>query len=424
MLTTLALLAGLTLGQANDAAPDEILTAKVQALLKQLSSSEMAKRDAAEKDLVAIGPDVLGLLPTTNARTPAEEKVRIGRIRSALENAAAASVAKPSLISLSGEMPVSQALAKISAQSGNKLIDYRQRFSQDAADPKIKVDLDQAPFWEALDTVLDAAQLTLYNFDEEKGALAYTSREDSAAPRLGNASYSGLFRLEPKRIDASRNLKTGMHSLRLTFDGVWEPRVRPIVLEIPLTELKALDEDAKLIPINTSEGTLEVPVETSGTGVEIEIPFEAPARSVTRLALLKGRMTALVLGKVETFEFADIDKAKAVEVSRGGVVLVLENCRKNADIYDVGLRVRFERVAFESHRGWIYDNECYLIDPKGRRIENAGLEATLADVNEVGISYKFNLEGDTPGSYKLVYKTPAAVIPISEFFDIKDVDLP
>ena len=425
MLTTILVLA--VLGQAASSAAAEPLPAKVQALLKQLGANEMAQREAAEKELLAIGPEVLALLPATTARTPAEEKVRLGRVRATLEKAAAEAVTRPALVSLAGEMKASEAIAKISAQTGNKLIDYRERFNQEGADPQIKVALDKVPFWQALDTVLDAASLTIYNYDEEKGALAYTSRGDSAVPRAGRGSYSGLFRLEPAKIEATRDLKnTQMHALRLTVDAVWEPRVRPIVLEVPLADVSARDEHGNAIEIDRSAGTLEVPIESSGSGVEIEFPLVAPPRSVKTLAALQGRLTAIVLGKIETFEFANIDKAKSAEQERGGVTIVLENCRKNGDIYDVSLRVRFDRAAnaLESHRGWIYDNECYLTDGKGQRTENAGLEATLVDVNEVGISYKFNLDGAAPISYKLVYQTPAAIIRVPVAFEIKGIDLP
>ena len=144
------------------------------------------------------------------------------------------------------------------------------------------------------------------------------------------------------------------------------------------------------------------------------------------LGALKGKLTAVVLGKIEAFEFADLEKVKSAELERGGVTVVVENCRKNGDIYDISMRVRFDRAAnaLESHRGWIYDNECYMSDASGRRLENAGLEATLLDVNEVGVSYKFNLEGDTPAKYKFVYKTPAAIIRIPVEFEIKGIDLP
>lgn len=436
MLTALVLWSGLALGQVAEAPPTAAdaaaeMKAKVAALIRQLDSDESAKRDAAEKDLIALGPDAVPLLPAINARTPAEIRIRLGRIRTALSKVEIEAATKPSQVTLTGEMPVSKAFAEITRQTGNKLVDYRERFNQEIADPTIKVELDKVPFWQALDTVLDAAKLTLYNFDEEQGALAYTSRGGDAAPRLGRASYGGLFRLEPSRIEATRDLKSSaMHGVKLTADAIWEPRVRPIVLEVPLADVVAKDESGNAIAIDQTEGTLEVPVEGSNSAIEIELPLTAPPRSVKSVASLKGRITAVVLGKVETFEFADIDKierAKAIELERGGATVVVESCHKNGDIYDVEMRVRFDRAAnaLESHRGWIYNNECYLLDPKGVRIENAGMEATLLANNEVGLSYKFDIgENAKPAGHKFVYRTAAAIIKIPVDFELKSIDLP
>jgi hypothetical protein len=430
MTTALLLLAALALAQADQKPLDgDELAAKVKQLVgKQgLGHDELAKREAAEKALVELGPDVLPLLPTVTPRTPAEDKIRLQRVRTTLENAALSAATKPSMVTLSGEMLFSEAISKISEQTGNKLFDYRERFNQEQADPKINVALDKVPFWKALDTVLDAAGLTIYNYDEEKGALAFTSRGDNAVPRVSSGSYSGLFRLEPTKIEATRDLKNSqMHALRFTVDALWEPRVRPIVVEVPLADVTAKDESGDEIGIDRSEGTLEIPVEGNGASVEIEFPLQAPERGVKSIASLKGKATAVVLGKIEAFEFADIDKAKSAEQERGGVTVIVENCRKNGDIYDVSMRVRFDRAAnaLQSHRGWIYDNECYMTDAKGRRVENAGLEATLLARNEVGMAYKFNLDGATPANCKFVYKTPAAIIRIPVEFEIKNIDLP
>src|SRR6476646_908269 len=107
MTTMLLLLAALTLaqGDAKSSEADE-LAAKVKQLVgKQgLGNDELAKREAAEKDLVELGPDVLPLLPTVTPRTPAEDKIRLQRVRTKLENAALAAVTKPSMDRLTGEM--------------------------------------------------------------------------------------------------------------------------------------------------------------------------------------------------------------------------------------------------------------------------------------------------------------------------------
>src|SRR5204863_961421 len=125
LLTTLLLTAGLALGQApdkspaNDKAPahDEA-RAKVVALVRQLDHDELAKREAAEKALVAMGPEVLPLLPTLGPQASTEVRNRVNRVRNALVKAEVEAATRPSLVTLSGEMPVSEALAEIARQTG------------------------------------------------------------------------------------------------------------------------------------------------------------------------------------------------------------------------------------------------------------------------------------------------------------------
>jgi len=155
--------------------------------------------------------------------------------------------------------------------------------------------------------------------------------------------------------------------------------------------------------------------------------LQAPDRTVKQIASIKGKLEAVCLGRVESFEFADIDKLKAAELERGGATVTVDSCRKNGDIYDISMRVRFDRAAnaLESHRGWIYENESFLLDAKGERVDNAGLEATLLGVNEVGLAYKFDLgTKSSPAGYKFIYRTPAAIIKIPIDFELKGIDLP
>jgi hypothetical protein len=419
MVAKLLLAATLVLGQAAETTTPAVekIDEQVKVLVRQLDHNEQAKREAADKEL----------LPPINNRTPAEVRNRLTRIRTALTKAAIEATTKSAPVTLSGEMPVSQALAELAKQSGNELVDYRDRFNQEARDPPIKVELKEVPFWQALDTVLDAAELSLYNFDEERAALAYVARGDDASPRLGKATYSGLFRLEPARIEATRDLKTGMRSARLTLEAAWEPRIRPIVLEQPLDETSATDEAGNPLPIDGREGKLEVPVEVTNSAIELEIPLEAPDRSIKQMGTLKGKLTAVVLGRVESFEFADLDKLRGAELERGGATVVVDSCRKNGDIYEVNMRVAFDKAnnALESHRGWIYNNECFVTDGQKNRIDNVGVEATLLADNEVGLSYKFDL-GDTPkvADYSFIYRTAAAILRVPVEFELSKIDLP
>lgn len=443
MISSLLLTSALALAQADTKAPEAPrkaetktsaaaktteLTAKVKLLVRQLDSDQQTKREAAEKELVALGEEVLPLLPPVTRSTPAEVKNRLARVRKALTDLAIAATTKPKFVTLAGETTLTEALAALAEQTGNQVVDMREEFNQEAADPKVTLELDNVPFWEALDTILDKAQLTLYNYDSQKGAVSYIARDENALPRAGRGTYSGIFRLEPIRLEIDVDLRNPANkALRLTVDAAWEPRVRPVVIMLPLGDFKATDESGNAIGVDSSDSELEFPVEAAGAGVEVVIPFQMPARSVKEIASIQGKLTAVMLGREETFEFPDPEKKRGVEEERGGVTVVLDQCRKAGELLEARMRVRFEKAsnALESHRGWIYNNPCYLENAKGERIEQAAIEASLLDDNEVGIVYRFDLgEEASAAGYKLVYKTPAAIIQVPVEFELKKIELP
>src|SRR3954469_410708 len=77
---------------------------------------------------------VLAQVEAAPAPVPAAEKT-------------ATSVSK---ITLSGKMTLDELRAAIEEQTGNKIIDYRQRMDQTATNPKLTLDIRNAPFWPAV----------------------------------------------------------------------------------------------------------------------------------------------------------------------------------------------------------------------------------------------------------------------------------
>lgn len=402
------------------------LAERVAELVRKLDSPQASQREEAQRQLLELGPQVLPLLPSVTRQTPAEVRTRLEQIHRTLTRAEIEAAAHPSRVTLSGVLPLSQAAAAIATQTGNRLVDYRPRFMEQAGDPPIMLSLREAPFWEALDQVLDAAGLTLYPFPEERGALAYVNRPPGAVRRAKLGHVSGCFRFEPARLTAQRDLRNpSLQSLRLAVDVLWEPRLRPIALEVPLADLKAEDEKGQsLAPDNRA--TVEVPVDGVSSAASLELPLAAPPRSSLWLARVGGTMSVLLLGRVETFEFPQVVRTRQLEQQRGGVTVVLEGARKSGDLLDITLRVRFERAAnaLESHRGWIYENEAYLVDRQGRRRESVGLEATLLMPSEVGLSYKFDASEHATEELTFVYRTPADIHRLSVPWELKDLELP
>ncbi len=426
MLTGFLVVATLLPVQAEPAESDG-LAVQVRRLVRQLDADTLILRDAAEKRLIAIGPDVLDVLPEITARTSPEVAQRLRRIVDVLQKKAAEQVTAASRVTLDEpSMPLSEFVSALRAQTGNQLVDFRGRWGQQAADVTAAARFDNVPFWQALDQFLDAAGLTLYHYTGQPRTVAYVNREEGQLPRSGRAAYCGVFRVEPTTITSTRDLQTTSSTVtKLTLEISWEPRLVPISLALPLADLKAVDELGTALVGAGREGTLESPVPNGASVVELDVPLTVPARSSQRIASLSGRMVALVPGRVESFEFTRLADADNTEVRKGGVTVVLQTVRKNVAVHEVRIVVRFEEAAnaLESHRGWIYTNKAYLVDADGNEVEHAGFETTRQTLNEVGMAYKFPVDKDL-SKYRFVYESPAAIVQMPVEFELKDIPLP
>jgi hypothetical protein len=286
------------------------------------------------------------------------------------------------------------------------------------------VDFDKTPFWQALDQTLDQAKLTVYPYagNDELGIMA---REPGALPRADRASYAGPLRVGATQLIAQRNLTaTGPGSLRLDLQVAWEPRLRPIMLQLPLAGVKAVDDLGSPIAVENPEGELEQSIDQAGSAIEFQLPLVDPPRSAKSIASIKGNLRALLPGSIETFEFTGLKDAKKLEQHRAGVTVFVDEVRQDGDVWEVRMRVRFENAAnaLESFRAWVYNNAAYLTGPKGK-IPNGGSETTSQEKNEIGIAYKFDLP-DGPAGLTFVYKTPAVITSVPLPFQFKNLPLP
>jgi hypothetical protein len=443
MLATWVLVGVVACGQASTAAADKNdqadaasaanakpaadLAAQVRKLVRELDVGQKARRDAAEQQLMELGPEALELLPETNDRTPAEVALRLDRIRSHFERARAENSVKASTITLQGDdMPVSKVLAAIMKQTGNKIYDLREEFGQEATDPEIKVDFDKTPFWSALDQILDRADLNVYPYASEPG-VAIVNRSETRIPRFGTATYAGSFRFEGGEFAARRDLRDpDSHTLELMVSAAWEPRLQPILIMRVLEGMEAVDEKGEPIEVAMSGNELEFPIDSDMRSIDMPIQFTAPSRSVNRIALLKGKLSVLLPGKLETFRFTGLEKAKNVERRKAAVTVVLDEIRKNNALWEVRVRVVFDKAsgALESHRDWVWNNPAYLELPgKKEPLQFAGMDQTRETENEIGAAYYFDVPEGLKGC-TFVYRTPTAIMSMPLEYELKDLELP
>ena len=322
-------------------------------------------------------------------------------------------------------MPLSKVLAALQEQSGNRIIDTRRRSGQVPPDPELKVDFDRTPFWQALDEVLDQAGLSVYPFGQQH-ALCIVPRSPGQLARTGRASYSGPFRFEPIRIVAGRNLRESAGgTLTLVVEVAWEPRLRPMGLKQRMAEAMAVDETGNPIPVEDRKAVVESLAQADATAVELELPLTLPSRGAREIARFDGRLRAMAPGKIETFLFRDVLDARNVVQRIAGVTVTLEQVRKNNDLWEAHVRVRFDDAgaSLESHRGWILQNEADLVGPDGQTVPYSSQETTHQSNNEIGLTYSFPLK-QPPRNWKFVYKTPGVIVTASFPYEFQGIKLP
>lgn len=419
--------------ETDTVARDEVAT-QVDELVLQLASDTIAERDLAETNLLKLAEldaipldDFLSLLPAADADLPPAVRERIATIRGTLENRRArAATGGKSITMTAAGWKLSEVLAELAKQSGNQVVDAREDFGQEKADPTVTLIANKLSYWAALDQTLDQARLDVYGYGTEKGELQLIDREPGIGNRFGAATYVGPFRFEAIEVVATRGMRNPTTSaLAIELEVAWEPRVQPIVLSLPIQLVTVDVGDAKPLTTTQPGRVFDVEIEPGTKVTQMSLPFELPARAVTSITKLSGTLVGLVPGKQEEFTFADLRGDKAQVQTRGGVEVTLDRVRKNNAVWEVHMRLKLADAydALASHRGWVFGNSTYLVDKDGNVIDHAGFETTMQSEDAVGIAYLFDLPDGIEGM-KWVYKTPAAIVQQEFPFVIEEIELP
>ena len=327
------------------------------------------------------------------------------------------------------QMPLSKVLAELSRQTGIRVLDRRGN----GDDPTINVDLNQASFWQCVDAVAKAANAKV-SLHEENGEVTLVK---GLWPKSLRVCYSGLFRIAITRLVAERNLETGAHFYKATFEVAWEPRFRPLYLDTHPRPLLLQDEDGRAVPVQ-EEGRGQAPVEEArAMTFDVRLPaFDHPA---ARIRLLKGTLSVIGAARMLEFTFDSLDRLASDEKARRqtqeGVSVTVSKLVLGQDRWTVQVKLDYPpgMPKFESYQSWVTNNEIFLtreVEGKERHFPNNGNWNEDRAGNPAIISYHFidepkkGLKRRDAKDWKLVYRTPAAVVTVPIAFEFKDLSLP
>ena len=163
------------------------------------------------------------------------------------------------------------------------------------------------------------------------------------------------------------------------------------------------------------------------SSLDMFLPMELPTRQVKQIALLKGTMTATLLGRIETFEFGNLPGHHDPQ-RRAGVTVTLERVVPAGALHEVYLRMRFDQSSratdtLQSYRLWVANNEAFLLDAAGQRVDHFGYETTLDNGNEIGLACTFDLK-DGLQNCRLVLRIPTLIVDTPIDYELQDIALP
>ena len=436
------IIGGMTLGSpyglwAQDEPMGEMaLMERVAELQRQLESTLPSEQEAAEKELLKLGPVVLDYLEPPGDNTPAHVAQRLLRIRLALEKIVVAAVTQGSKVTLHGRMTVGDALSKIEKQTGNRV--RLQRGTPDSVLQKtIQLNQDKADFWTALRDVMTRGGVKIVSFLGEGGTLWLAPSESMAAddPHTPGEKrdrpappgfVSGVFDVRVVRVSASRNLvDPALSHCNVTMKVRWEPRVQPISIALPLASLRVTDEAGVPVNVPNPEAVLSGIIHPKIREMEFAVPIGRVDRRVAVLKTFDATLNAVLPGRIQAFRFKRIgDDALGRTLRSAGAIVTLEDIQPKGDLYGVTVSLRFDDEtpnALGSHQGWALENRCYLENEKGERISSVGYETVRQDQQQIAVQYFFK---QNPERMTLVYKTPALMVRVPIRVHLENIPLP
>lgn len=257
---------------------------------------------------------------------------------------------------------------------------------------------------------------------------------DAPTPR-SEVLTSKSFRLSVRQIASVRCLETKSHYTIITLNVSWNPALQPLLLQAHPQDV--IVQDGKGAKLNVPEqGSSMAPVDgRSNLLVEMRLP--GLDRSVRKLSLVKGTLSAIGPKKMQEFDFgllSDLQgqrtpatlKQEQTTVQVGKITL--DRARWTIQ---VTAQLPSGGPMFESFQSRWVNNEAYLVDKKGKRLPvNGGYNVVEAEGNRATFTYHFiddrkrNLIRGDPAQWKLVYRCPAGFVEVKIPFEFKDLQLP
>jgi hypothetical protein len=386
----------------------------VATLISQLGDDDRKVRLQAEKTLLALGPEALSRLPQNDEIVDLAARDAVRRIRNELERQRAHADLSPTHVSLQGEFTLERVLQELNQQTKNTL--ETTDIPAQMLTRRMRGDFEDTPFWEALEHVLRAANLT---YAEQGSADAISLRPVRAGePECQtNSKCVGVFRITAQ-VGRLREFsaENGDRILPVHLELKAEPRLHVLSLRYADADFKITTTNQRHLSPFTPDARSSLPL---GDGRRT-VRFISPQSAGSGPYNLRGRFRVLVAADTRPVTFFDLPNSIGTSKRLGQVAATL----KSVQFDEPGAESREARVhvavaydtggpAFASHRTWMLGNPAFLQDEDLRLIKYSTRETTLQSDGVIATQYRFRNLKRSDREYRFVYETPTLITTVS-----------
>lgn len=410
---------------------------KVDALVAGLSSNRWEARQRAQDELSRLGPEIRGKLSAALAASE-DEEVRT-RIEAILRKLDENRVSGISLISIHmKDASPKEVFAEISKQAYTDLRPSPADMWERREWPKISVDLENRPFWEAMREVCGKVGVSPQgNVGADREM--YLVEGNGVQQMWGQnapATVSGAFLVVATNINCNHmvdlnNPKAINRTGTVQFAVFAEPKLRVLQGSYAAKIEEAVDDKGHSIAMATPMADQMNP---QGGMVWRLWAQLSPRGDSQRIAKLKGAGRFILQTRSETTEVANITGAKDVVKLVGGRKFVVRRMDKTGETYVVRLtlhRAGWSQAEWNSMYNLNMTNmvNFRLMDEQGNRFQRVSVLPQGGSAEQIDINVQFQRgvlgAGIAQGEpAKLAWDMATESREIAVPFEFKDLPLP
>jgi hypothetical protein len=419
---------------------------RVRELVRQLSDDQWKKRNTAEKELIALGPDVEALL--RDIARDATEPETSGRLKTVIAELASRRWTGPTLVTLRlKDAPPRQVFEEIFRQAGAEFTLHPLDLLEPNAAPRgfeipavVSVDYDRTPFWAALKDVCNKSGMNARNvYDRHRITL---TREPGMAPMKGPAVALGPVMVVAEGMNLSARIQfvnpegTRQRSGSLSLQVFNEPRLR---VTRGYFEAEKLEDDqgedlllkAPLEPRRAAPSPNQLQ-QAADYAWQVAVPMRMPSGNGTKVRSFRGKLHLFAHAETRRAEVADVLNAKEQTREVGGKRFTVHGVSKaDGEMYNVQMTLFRDNMSEEDWAWFHYPyGRLRLLDTRGRDLSTAsGGGGGGNDKSEFSVQYRRESVGGAPGdqpgepftlAWDLPVKTQELVVPVA----FEDLPLP